>query len=124
LLNRNSFFPAVTWVIISTILFILPAASFPKANWLDDIWFDKWVHAGLFFILVILWCRALSFKVQYRRLVSVFILTGTLALIYGVGMELIQHYCIANRSFDGGDVVADAVGCAAGVVYSRRYIKK
>ena len=46
-------------------------------------------------------------------------------LIYGIGMEFVQRYLINNRSFDEGDIVADAVGCALGVFFSRkRFIKK
>jgi hypothetical protein len=40
-------------------------------------------------------------------------------------MELVQRYFIPNRSFDGGDIIADGVGSAAGLVYSlKRYVKK
>ena len=39
-------------------------------------------------------------------------------------MEFIQKYFIPNRSFDVGDIVADGVGCAAGLLISLRlYIK-
>jgi hypothetical protein len=40
-------------------------------------------------------------------------------------MEFVQKFFIKNRSFDLGDVIADAVGCGMGLIYSlKRYIKK
>ena len=40
-------------------------------------------------------------------------------------MEYVQKYYVPNRSFDAGDIIADAVGSVLGTVYSiRKYIKK
>ena len=46
------------------------------------------------------------------------------ALAYGITMEFIQQYFVVNRSFDPGDIVADAIGCIIGYWFSFRYIKK
>lgn len=54
-----------------------------------------------------------------------FIILGIAALCYGIVMELVQRYFVFQRSYDRGDIFADAVGCAIGVLYSiLRYIKK
>lgn len=80
----------------------------------------------MFAIMVFLWCWATlrtGLTTEKRR--RVFILFALLWLAYGIGMEFVQRYCIANRSFDVGDIIADAGGCIIGLVYStRRYIKK
>jgi len=56
---------------------------------------------------------------------NIFLYLGIGWLMYGIGMEFIQKYFIPNRSFDVGDILADATGCAIGVLYSMsRYIKK
>jgi len=40
-------------------------------------------------------------------------------------MEVIQHYFIPFRSFDYGDMVADAIGSAVGYFISvNRFLKK
>jgi len=110
---------------VSVILFTLPASAFPTEDWLDKIWFDKWVHIGIFFILVILWCWALMNKYPAGKLKTVFVIVALIALVYGIGIEMVQHYLIPNRSFDGGDIIADAAGCLAALFFStRRYIKK
>jgi len=122
---KPSFIPAICWLIISTVLLTIPGSSFPKKNWLGTIWIDKWVHIGIFTIMSVLWCRAILQKhYEKKRLKNIFWGLGIIWLSYGIGMEFVQKYYIPNRSFDMGDIIADAAGCTIGVVYSiRRYIK-
>jgi hypothetical protein len=122
----KNFLPAIAWVIIVTVLLTLPGSSFPKEDWLDKIWFDKWVHIGLFIIMIFFWNWAIYKNTKNPRgLRTIFWIMGSVWLVYGIGMEFIQHYLVPNRSFDWGDIIADAVGCGIGVVYtSGRYIKK
>jgi len=72
--------------------------------------------------MVFLWCRSVSSsegrKVGYYGQIAVYF------LIYGIAMELVQKYFIPNRSFDLKDILADGLGCAIGLLVSRRYIKK
>ena len=117
---------ATAWLIISTVLLALPGSALPKEDWLSKIWFDKWVHIGMFAILIILYSRALSKNYHgHKKLAIVFTGLGIAGFAYGIGMEFIQKYFIANRYFDWGDIIADGVGCAGGVLFSiREYIKK
>ena len=80
----------------------------------------------MFAIMVTLWCWAMLKKYSVSiRLGTIFIGIGGVCLIYGIGMEFVQKYFVNNRSFDVGDIVADAVGCTLGVFFStKRYIKK
>jgi VanZ family protein len=123
---RSSFLLASIWFVISSILLTLPGSALPKEDWFDKIWFDKWIHILLFFVLAISWCRYGSEKTQkneLRKQLFIWITIGI--LLYGIGMEFVQKYFIKNRSFDLGDVIADAVGCGMGLIYSlKRYIKK
>jgi VanZ family protein len=123
---KPSFIPAIAWLILSIILLTLPGSSFPKENWFDKIWLDKWIHIGMFAIMVILWCWAMLKKnPDGIRLRTLFIWIGLASLAYGIGMEFVQKYFIPNRSFDVGDIIADGFGCTLGVIYSsRRYVKK
>jgi VanZ family protein len=102
------------------VLLTLPGSVIPKEGWLDDIWFDKWVHIGMFAIMAFLFCRGV-----YTKKLVYFIICGIACLGYGIAMEFIQKNFIANRSFDGGDIIADGVGSLIGVLYCvRTYIKK
>ena len=125
--NQNRFFlPAIGWLFVSIVLLTLPGSAFPDEDWLDKLWFDKWVHIGMFGIMVVLSCWGLSKRENFsKKLKRHFILIGILCLIYGIAMEFIQKYWVPNRSFDMGDIIADGVGAATGVVFSlKRYIKK
>jgi len=123
-LNKNELkiLPAITWVVLVTVLLCIPGSALPEANWFGKIWLDKWVHIALFLIMVFLWCRSVSNsegrKVRYFGQIAVYF------LIYGIAMELVQKYFIPNRSFDLKDILADGLGCAIGLLISRRYIKK
>jgi VanZ like family len=127
---KPSFIPAIIWLIITSILLTLPGSSLPQndwlSKWLDKIWFDKWVHIGLFAIMVFLWCWAMLSKYSTtERLKFIFVRLSIIWFTYGVGMEFVQKYFIPDRSFDVKDIMADAAGCLVGVVYSiSRYIKK
>jgi VanZ family protein len=123
---KPSVVPGITWFLISTILLVLPGSSFPKEDWLSKIWFDKWVHIGMFAILVFLWCWSSlpRYSIAANRK-KVFIRVAVIAVLYGIAMEFIQKYFVPNRSFDFGDILADAAGSFLGFLYSgRRYIKK
>ena len=122
---KPSFIPFICWFIISTILLSIPGSAFPQDNWLGKIWFDKWVHIGMFAIMTFLACWAISKKkwVDLRKLQQSFLIIGLSCLCYGVIMEFVQKYFVVNRSFDNGDIVADAIGCTVGFLYSsRKYI--
>ena len=108
---------AVIWLLIISVLFFLPGSAFPKENWLDDIYFDKWVHLGFFALLLFLWRFYLPALIKYDGIVLL------AALVYGLAVECIQHYWIANRSFDVGDVVADLAGAFLGLLVWQWYKK-
>ncbi len=117
------FIPAIGWIIICTILLTLPGSSFPKEDWLDKIWFDKWVHIGLFAAIVVTWCWGV-FKSRSENPAKLFLQITLLAIIYGIAMEFVQKYLVVNRSFDMADIIADAVGAYVGYLFSRKVLVK
>jgi VanZ family protein len=120
--NELRILPALTWVIIVTVLLCLPGSALPKESWFDKIWLDKWIHVMLFLIMVFLLCRCVSGsegkKIRYFRQIAIYF------FMYGIAMELIQKYFIPNRSFDLKDILADGLGCSIGLFISGWYIKK
>ena len=116
---------AIGWLLFLTILLCTPGSRLPKLDWSNKIWLDKWAHIFLFFVLVVLWCRVYLLKKVNTALKRIFITILILSVIYGVVMEIIQHFLIPFRSFDYGDMIADAIGSAAGYLASvRRFTKK
>ena len=122
------FLAATTWFIISTVLFTLPGTDFPTEDWLDKIYFDKWVHIGIFCVMVVLWglaWKSLKRSQVNQNLVKAFWTIAIIFIGYGVAIEFIQKYFIPFRSFDFTDMIADAVGATLGAWYcTKRYIKK
>lgn len=102
---------AVAWFIVMCILFFLPGSDLPQANWLDAIYFDKWVHIGLFAILTFLWRSAFDLDLNHYNWMIFFT-----AILYGLSVEFIQKYWIPNRSFDLFDLLADTVGSIVGLI--------
>ena len=123
---KLSFVLALGWLVLSTFLLLIPGSNFPTEDWLDKIWFDKWVHIGMFAVMVALWCwAALGLKKNPEELKRIFIVLCLVWFAYGIGMEFVQKYLVPNRSFDIGDIIADGVGCLLGLYYSTRaFIKK
>jgi VanZ family protein len=121
--NYRFFWLALAWFIIVTVLLSLPGSTLPKEDWLDKIWFDKWVHIFLFGMLVWLFC--FSFRDLSGKKIRLFLSVAIACFLYGIAMEFVQKYFIPDRSFDIGDILADGVGSGIGVfIASRMYIKK
>ena len=112
------YLPALLWFVLCCVLFTLPGSAFPKEDWLDLIWFDKWVHIGLISILVLLPCFGRRFSTRQSLTLTYILLFVLLGSLYGVVMEYVQLYFVANRSFDGGDIVADIIGALLGGAFA------
>ncbi len=113
LLTKTGFHPAFAWLTFITAMFLLPGDDLPKEGWLDAIYADKLVHVMFFAVLVYLFYRPLRHKSKnWLPLISL------IALVYGIAIEFIQGKWGINRSFDSWDIVADAIGCVTGYLYS------
>jgi VanZ family protein len=110
---------AVSWFIIMNILFVLPGSALPKTNWFTDVQIDKWVHVGLFAVLVFLWCSAFDTGLPKKGWAVLIV-----AIAYGVLIELVQRSWVPNRSFDLYDVFSDAIGSVIGLIVWLRANKK
>lgn len=108
------FIPALIWFIIANILFLMPGPDVPSIGFLDKIYFDKWVHAGLFCGLTFL--TAYPFIKVGRCSKKLLIKISIAFALYGVLIEFLQKYVAYERDFDVFDMVADATGCLIGYV--------
>lgn len=105
--NKNyRIIPALLWSGIIFFLCFLPGSALPKEDWLDKIYFDKIVHAGLYFILFLLIVRIFETKTK-----SALIIASLLCIVQGVLIEFVQgSSLIDHRSFDVYDIIANVVG--------------
>lgn len=109
---------------MTTVLLTLPGSAFPEEDWLDRIYFDKWVHVFLFAVMTWLGCRTIMAGMETAIWARGFVWMALACFLYGFGMELVQHFLIIRRSFDVMDILADGAGCLAGWgIGHKRYIK-
>ena len=119
------FVPGIAWFFIVLVLIGLPGNDFPSANWLDRIYFDKWVHTGIFGLLALLfmWPVAVS-PMNKKDKLQYFLRIALATSIWGLATEFIQKYLVTGRSFDLLDWAADSVGALTAFIFCRRkYIK-
>jgi VanZ family protein len=92
------------WGILILILCLLPGSEFPPIEVFPH--FDKLIHAylyGQWMWFFLRWEPIITDK----KLVSIL----SFFVIYGISIELIQHFFIANRSFEWADLAANLFGC-------------
>lgn len=117
---------AIFWLTAITVLLVIPGTAFPSENWMSEIQLDKWAHIILFSILVFLWMKAIwKLYPDKYSFVSLAAVVALISLIYGIGMEIVQHFFVKNRSFELNDIFADLAGSLIGYLLVRgKYFKK
>ncbi len=121
----RSFWPAIFTFVLATFLFCLPGKKLPEQDWLSFIHIDKWVHVGLFAVLVSFWCLPLIFRIPDRkRTFNIFKWIALIAFGYGVLMEFVQENFIPFRTFGIDDMIADAIGCGIGLWFANDQLKR
>jgi VanZ family protein len=120
---KKKFIPGIAWFFLVLLLMCLPGSSFPKTDdWLQKIFFDKWVHVGIFGMLAYLFMLPFiksDLTNHYKR--NIIIKIAIASSVWGFTTELIQKYLVIRRSFDILDWVADTVGI---LIVSYYFLKK
>ncbi len=98
---------AVIWTAVIFIGCSLPGREIPKLGLFDNI--DKLVHFLFFAGFFALW-----YLFSNQSMTSLLFILA-LAILYGFGLEYYQLYCVAGRSFDVWDGVADTLGALGGM---------
>lgn len=112
------YLPAMGWIVLILFLCTMPGSSIPKISILDKLHIDKVVHFVLFGGTVIL--LAYGYYKQNNGLSNMGLLGIVIVVtLYGLAIEYIQKYLVANRSFDMMDVLADGTGAAMGALIFR-----
>lgn len=122
----KNFIPGIAWFFLVLILICLPGTQIPQAEtWLNEIYFDKWVHAGLFAVLTFLFIYPVT-RLNLTAIVkkNTAIKITFAACIWGITTEFIQKFFIPDRSFDVFDVGADCIGVLTAYCWCRiKYLK-
>jgi hypothetical protein len=121
----KKFVPGITWFFIVLVLTCLPGKDIPKIGWLNSIYFDKWVHAGMFGGLTFLFSWPF-YKSNFsaRQRLFYFIKIAIAASIWGLVIEFIQKFYIPSRDFELLDWAADSLGVCLAFLICRKYFIK
>ncbi len=104
------YWPAILWA-----LFILILCSV-KLGDVSDVplffpGFDKLVHCGLFFVLMVFITAAYTRKYTSAVLsVKTIVILTAATIIYGAIIEILQKYIFTWRSGEWNDLFADVIG--------------
>ncbi len=106
---------ALLWAGIILVLCLIPGNSLPEWDWVDIFNADKLVHATMFFVLALLVAQAFRSNTSPAR----YLLWACLvAVLYGVGTELMQGLEALGRRTDINDMLANTVGSLAAVGFA------
>jgi VanZ family protein len=108
------------WAIFILILCGIPGQDIPHISFLELLSFDKFVHAAIFFVLVMLLYRGFRKSPNIRVVQTHPLLIALLFSIpYGGLLEIMQGMFFDNRSADLYDFIANSFGaiCAALVIW-------
>jgi hypothetical protein len=79
--------------------------------------FDKLVHSGFFFLLVVLWCNGIIRKQKPRVLSYKTAVIVTISCVaFGALIEILQATVFTWRDGDWTDLFADSVGVGMGIL--------
>jgi len=120
--GKSRLWLAVLAQVIATVAMLWPSQDFPEVA---VPMLDKWAHFVVFGTLYFLWADAIS-KTKIE-ITMIFRLSIAL-LLYGIIIELIQHYWYVSRTGDTLDVLANAIGIVLGLfakkLKQRIYLQK
>ena len=119
-IKTAKFIPGIAWFFVVLVLLCIPGEDVPSVGWLDKVYFDKWVHCGIFGLLALLFMLpfALS-QIDNKEKLQLFIRIAIAISLWGITTEFIQKYLIPGRSFDLLDWAADSLGALMAFVFCR-----
>jgi len=108
---------AMLWALVILILCGIPGRDIPHISFLELLSFDKFVHAGIFFVLVSLTVRGFLLQTCYEKLRSNSrLFAACICIAYGGSLEIMQGTLFSERSADVYDFIANSFGCLLGLL--------
>ena len=106
---------AMLWALLILILCGIPGKDIPHISFLELLSFDKFVHAGIFFVLQLLNVRGFILQSAFPQLKKLAKFIALLiCIIYGGSLEIMQGTLFTDRSADIFDFIANTFGASMG----------
>ena len=99
------------WLIVLTVLLLLPGKDIPSIQWDIGIPIDKVVHFFSLFIATSCFLLSIHWEENKHRFK---IILGLLS--YAVIMEFVQSWLQASRAFEPEDILANLLGVATALI--------
>ncbi|MBL0145170.1 MAG: VanZ family protein [Chitinophagaceae bacterium] len=122
--NIKKFIPGIAWFFLVLVLICIPSSNLPDdVGFLKKISFDKWVHAGLFGVLALLFILpVLKFNLTQKQKINYAIKITLSVIVWGLATEFIQKYFITGRFFDWFDWLADSSGALLAFIFCKKRV--
>jgi len=108
---------AMLWALLILGLCGMPGKDIPHISFLELLSFDKFVHGGIFLVLITLTIRGFFLQTNFdflkrkRKSVALYI-----CIAYGGSLEVMQGTLFEDRSADVYDFIANSFGCLFGLL--------
>jgi len=108
---------AMLWALLILVLCGIHGRDIPHISFLELLSFDKFVHAGIFFVLIVLTIRGFLLQTTFDKIKhSPKVISLLICVSYGGLLELMQSAVFEERSADVYDFVANSFGCLVGLL--------
>ena len=108
---------SLLWALVILILCGIPGRDIPHISFLEILNFDKFVHAGIFFVLILLMVRGFLLQTSFLKLQqSAKMIAFLICVVFGGTLEILQGTLFEGRSADVLDFVANSFGAALGLL--------
>jgi VanZ family protein len=102
---------AMLWALLILVLCGIPGRDIPHISLLEILSFDKFVHASIFFVLLLLTVRGFVVQTRFFKLKdSAKSIAFVLCVVYGGVMEIMQGTLFEQRSASIFDFIANSFG--------------
>lgn len=120
-INLLKFIPGIAWFFFVVVLLFMPGNDIPSNDLFSKIYFDKWVHTGIFGLLALLFMLPFALSpLEQKEKLHYFIRIAIATSIWGLTSEFIQKYWATGRSFDLIDWGADSLGALFSFIICRK----
>lgn len=109
---------ALLWAVLIFILCAIPGHDIPHVSFLELLEFDKFVHAGIFFVLMLFTTRGFLLQdVSSAMNRNAKIIALLICVCYGGALELMQGAFFVERTADIYDFIANSFGAVMGWIF-------
>ena len=112
---------AMLWALLILVLCGIPGRDIPHISFLESLSFDKFVHASIFFVLILLTVRGFVVQTTFLSVKdSARTIAFILCVIYGGSLEIMQGTLFEQRSASVFDFIANSFGATMGLLFYKK----